>query len=305
MDPYRPPEEIADMAMLPGEIRALAKQGAAPGELTKHILRQQFGVLLGVFVVVWFPLDLAIAYLEQFHIADDDFRTSFRLQQQASLWFGVIATAAAISIIAATYDGRQQGFFDALGEGFRQWPKLWSTVFLYWAVCILGLIVLVVPGVIFAVRGLYAVNIAAVEDVYGPTAITRSFAITKGRFWETMQRSLVITCFYLLVLLVYACIAVPFEFFAIGAFDLQMDMGAYFNRYPWWYWLASAAITGILLVANVFAAVYVYCWYRRLDQIEFGSVPGEDTPSPSGVNSGNTSPEHQLSPQPERGDFKW
>jgi hypothetical protein len=234
------------------------------------------------------------------------------LQQHAALWFGVIATAAAISIIAATYDGRSQGFFRAMGEGIRQWPKLWTTVFLYWIVCAVGLIVLVVPGVIFAVRGLYAVNIAAAEDVYGPTAITRSYALTRGRFWETLRRGLVIVGVYLLVALIYACIAVPIELLAVGAFDSDVYLGLYFNHYPWWYWLASAAVTSILLLANVVAAVYVYCWYRHLDRSEFvaspinrGVSPANESDSVPGENSRTTPAAASQAPKPERGDFTW
>ncbi|QDT11603.1 hypothetical protein [Planctomycetes bacterium K23_9] len=269
MGPFQPPQEISRDELLSSEMIASAKRGASPGTLAKMIFWRRLGLLLAVFFVIWGPINLGVAYLEQNVIDEDDFQTSWRIERQANLWLGIICTGAAVSVVAATYEGRSRSFAGAMADGLRRWPQLWTTYFVYGVAVVLGFVVLIFPGIYIAVRGFYALTIAAAEGVHGPTAINRSFEITRGRFSETLGRALIVLGVYVLASILLGTILLPLLF--VLEYDKLQEFNGELYFYPQWMWIVEGLLASILLLAQAFAAVYVYCWYRHADGSDIAS----------------------------------
>ncbi|MGB7346488.1 MAG: hypothetical protein WBD20_19870 [Pirellulaceae bacterium] len=317
MDPYQPPQELPVDNLFSIEIEAAARQRVPASALALKIFWHNFGLLFAVFFVIWGPLHLGTSYIEQHYIDEDDVRSSLRMQQQASLWFGIIATGAAVSVIAASYDGQRRRFGAAMVDGLRLWPKLWTTYFLYIIAMSIGLVLLIIPGIYIAVRGFYCMTIAAAEEVHGPTAINRSFALTQRRFGETFVRGLVVIGIYFVVSVAMMMVMIPIAFFAfdVGLEDIfamaRTDSQYAITYYEYdsyaeyepsfletWYWAIEGAVASFTLVANMFVAVYVYCWYRHVDHSETSILaPKSGTP--------NLLPIEPMTPQTPNEQFRW
>jgi hypothetical protein len=66
--------------------------------------------------------------------------------------FGPISQAAVVWALAAYFRGQRPRYGEALRTGFRNWGRLWGSRFVAGFFILLGLILLVVPGLILAVR---------------------------------------------------------------------------------------------------------------------------------------------------------
>ncbi len=268
MDPYQPPSKVASVGPPLDQIQLAIDHKLNPWAIASQIYTSRLILLLSVFLVIWLPINLIEAYLEQYVIDPDDFMTSWRVDRQADFWFGIICTGAAVAVTAATYAGKQIGFGEAMIEGLRRWPKLWTASFVY-SICVgLGLLVLIVPGIYVAIRGFYTLTIAAAEEVHGPTAIRRSFELTEDRWLETFVRAIIVGGVYVLamVVLMAAITGLLFCF----EFDDWTQIGDDFYLYPAWIWIPEGIVACLILFAQAFSAVYVYCWYRHLDRLQGG-----------------------------------
>ena len=82
------------------------------------------------------------------------------------------------------------------------WPLLWKffrTQILAGAIIFFGFVLLIIPGLIFAVRFIFVPFIVMVENLSGPDALRQSRAYVKGKFWGVLGRSLFIGLFAAIV----------------------------------------------------------------------------------------------------------
>src|SRR5882762_6868417 len=119
---------------------------------TWQIYRQHFPVILMVVVAVWTPLELLSSYMDAFVFGEDDFRKSWRFAQFLDNFFGIIATAGVIFIGNVALTGLRTGFRNALAAGFSSWGRMWWTRFLTGLALLVGLLLLIIPGVYLFVR---------------------------------------------------------------------------------------------------------------------------------------------------------
>ncbi len=248
LDPYRTPAEISTA---PGPPPAFASGEAAPATIAWWVIQSQLGLFLVCYLLVWVPLELITCYLDQHVIDPDDIGTSFRVQQSVGFWFGIIADGAIIATAIAAFSKQGPTLSGSYAKSFRRYGKLWTTRFCVGLLAVLGLFLLVVPGVYFLVRAIYADVVAVTENVHGPTAIQRSFELTKGRFGETFLIALKIWGVYLLAFVAYSVLIIPTVI--------------YLEEFRW-FWLLDAAISQLFAAAVIYAHVLLYCWYRKLDR---------------------------------------
>ncbi|NNE00252.1 MAG: hypothetical protein HKN47_23275 [Pirellulaceae bacterium] len=295
-DPYRPPAEMSLVDGFSDDVPTAAMQGASPHILALKILRKHFFVLLLCSLAIWLPLNLALSYLDQYFVDEDDLRTSLRMQQLFSWWFGILSTGAILSAVAGAYRGQTPTWGRSMAAGVRCWPRLWTTYFLYWTIGAFGLIAFIFPGIYFWVRAVYCDAIAVNEAVHGPTAVQRSFQITKGRFGDTFVVALVITGVYLVSAIAFTAILVAIVLLADPSFVES----------PSWYWIVEAFVVSLFSIATVYAQTFVFCWYQRM-RIQLGAIANQ-----ASGHAGGTDPlldqlpdDMGQSPDPPREPMRW
>jgi len=73
-----------------------------------------------------------------------------------------------------------------LSQGWRLTWKVFFTSALEILAIIGGLILLVVPGLIFAIWFTFTISVVVAENLSGSAALSRSKQLVKGRFWKTV-----------------------------------------------------------------------------------------------------------------------
>jgi hypothetical protein len=211
-----------------------------------QIYRQHFPVILAVVVTVWTPLELLSSYMDAFVFGEDDFRKSWKFAQFLENFFGIIATAGVIFIGHESLMGQKASFGAAISIGFSSWTRMWWTRFLCALALLLGIVLLIVPGVYLAVRFALVEPIAVQERISGSVAMRRSYALTEGRFWLVVRLGLT------LLAIIIGAIAV---FILPTAFIPALD-----------HWLIDAAsqIAGDIVIAFVtIALVTTYSQFKN------------------------------------------
>jgi hypothetical protein len=182
-------------------MRAILKQ-------TWQTYRQHFPVILTAVVAVWTPLELLSSYMDAFVFGQDDFRKSWKFAQFLDNFFGIIATAGVIFIGHAALTGQRANFRSALAAGFSSWGRMWWTRFLTGLAVLVGLLLLIVPGVYLFVRLSLVEPVAVLERVSGTAAMRRSFALTNGRFWLVFRLGLVLLGVFIVPFLLIIVMAI-------------------------------------------------------------------------------------------------
>jgi hypothetical protein len=159
------------------------------------ILRDNFGVLFTIVLILIVPCQLANELIKLAGEPDlpPDATWEERLEAQqnfegspalafASVVINLVnnvvllplANAAVIHAVARLYLARPVTAFEAIGHGFRRLLPLIGTSILVWLAIIGGLILLIIPGILFALWFSLSTHVVVLEDVAGPTALGRS-----------------------------------------------------------------------------------------------------------------------------------
>ncbi len=176
-----------------------------------------------VTLIVWTPLELFAAYMEYFVFDPEDIGAMFRLQQALDSFFGIIAMGAVIALHDASIRGEQLSAWEALGEGFAAWPRLFWSRLIRGFLLVFAFLALIIPGLYYWARLALVEQAAVIEHKSGFDCIKRSHHLTAGRFWLLFG----------LMALVYVAVAVLslILFFPLGFFP-EID-----------HWLLFAAIS--------------------------------------------------------------
>ena len=179
----------------------MSQAGSLPirsnNEQSKKVLRSfgdlhlDFWKLVGknplVFIIfptlIFLPTDLIIALVTKDMETLEAIRMSTRIQQVSSLVFGTFAASTMIWTVKAMVDGGQPSFGASLRGGQINWGAISRTTFqIAWRVGI-ATILLIVPGIVLAVRYSLALPLTVFEDIHGKPAIVRSKELGSGWQW--------------------------------------------------------------------------------------------------------------------------
>lgn len=103
-----------------------------------------------------------------------------------------LVTAMAIPVLRGSAEGRPVAARAALQAGLDAYPRVLGAVLVYVAAVVLGLALLVVPGIYVLVKGFLVTPIAVVEGAGGADALRRSWSLTDGRWWRTLALIVVV-----------------------------------------------------------------------------------------------------------------
>ncbi|MFO1007305.1 MAG: hypothetical protein U0929_15195 [Planctomycetaceae bacterium] len=166
------------------------------------LIRDKFGLLMGIMVFTVIPAQIAIAlFTNQFQPVPGQppqLPSSSTILIQLGLVYGFIlivlplANAAVVYTTARTYLGQDASLGDSFGHAIRRLPALiWTSILMGLAV-FGGMILLIIPGIIFAFWFMLSQQVAVLEPLNGAPALSRSKALMKGNIGTAMVLGFVI-----------------------------------------------------------------------------------------------------------------
>ncbi len=103
-----------------------------------------------------------------------------------------IVTYMALLIVAhKVSDGKEIGILESYALSFSHFGRFVWTGFLYILIVLGGMILLIIPGIIWGIRYFYAPYAVIIEGIGGKEAFSRSKTLTKDRLWAIGWREFV------------------------------------------------------------------------------------------------------------------
>lgn len=167
------------LPVLTGAERTPAKLGEA-----LRLFASNLPLFSAIVLSVWLPGNLLVNYLSYFVYEPDDILRTLRISIWIESVFGPIYSGALIYTLSERKQGNKVGYAKAMREGLRNWGRLFAARFVAGLYIVLGLIALVVPGVVLAVRYAFLDECVVLEDATPGEARSRSATLTEGRRWQ-------------------------------------------------------------------------------------------------------------------------
>lgn len=239
-NPYSTPATIAES--IPAGPRITA---GVFGNAWQLFIENLF-VILSLLVIIMLPVSLIDSYLEYVVFTEiEDFGKLVRWSAYLANLVGIIATASIIFVGATAYSNGTPTFAGSLGAGVGVWFRIVCTRFAYSIAVLLGLLLLIVPGIYLMVRLSLAEIVVVVEKESAGNAFRRSFELTRGRGWFIFAIGVVV------FVLTMAPLAVA-TFFALTY--PQLDN-----------WILATLAMFASEVAGAYGLLCFVCAYRELD----------------------------------------
>lgn len=128
----------------------------------------------------------------------------------------MVAQVAIIHGAFAYLSGKPASFAECLQMGWRRWWRVLLVALLSGLGSMLAMLLLVVPGLILAIRWSVALPVQVVEGGRLRASLGRSAELTKGRRWAIFGLWMVFVVAYLLVLLTVLALANGGSFALVG-----------------------------------------------------------------------------------------
>lgn len=196
-NPFAAPTATAEDLPIIGALAvppsALGKCRAAARLYLDHI-----GVLAALVLTVWLPGKVLLnAFL--YSRPDIDGMTAINAANIAESLLGPIEAGALIAALLAIAEGRRPDYRGCLGAGFANWGRVFVARLLAGLAFLLGLVLLIVPGLVLLVRYALVDVVAVAERTTGSDALGRSATLTAGRRWSIFGAGLLYFGFAVLV----------------------------------------------------------------------------------------------------------
>jgi hypothetical protein len=232
------------------EIREL-KLGGILDQGSK-VLKDNFGLLFGILACAWIPYQLIAGFVQLAMMREVSPESPLDALAAASeilpvtIGFALVGTiiilpltnAAVIYAVAQRYLGNDVTVLESIQKGFSKiLPLIWTSILMGLAI-MGGLILLIIPGILFALWFGLAQHVVVLEDESGTAALGRS---------KTLVRPYLGTFLMLGILI-----------FVIAA---SLGFGAGFVQQPHLQTLAQVLINAVvtLLSTAVFVVFYFSC----------------------------------------------
>ncbi|MBD3309975.1 hypothetical protein GF351_02030 [Candidatus Woesearchaeota archaeon] len=196
---------------------SIQRKEYSPGEILlkawKHWTGSISSILL-IILIVYVPLNIVVA-LVPFEPFFAGIGLSFVgkilawLSRSIDRIIGIVATMAIIYLVSQRESRARVSISDCLKRSLKRWPHMIATSLIY-SVFLIGLfILLIVPGIVYAVYWFFIIHVVILKGKWGLDALRYSRQIIKGRWWTVLGYVLV---FAVLSFLAQAVLAVPFLF---------------------------------------------------------------------------------------------
>jgi hypothetical protein len=168
---------------------------------------RNFGTIAPITLAIFLPVEAAKNFLVYAGKMQDNFAATVRIEMLLEGVFGSLVTAALIvALMHKIQTGRDLSVWKALSVGATRWGRVFGTRFRAGIYIGLGLL-LIVPGLYFAVKFALTDEIATLETQSAARALSRSGELVRGHRWKIIGVSLL-------------SMAVVFGFQVVGGFLL-------------------------------------------------------------------------------------
>lgn len=227
---------------------------------TKNL--QKFLVPIGIMIAPYLIYYLALYYGDPSIVVLMLLLTIIMLA--VNLWIAIVI----IEMVNSAYKNQAFDVNKLLESSFRKIPSYLLVAFLTGLIVMVGIILLIIPGIIFAVWYSFSVYINILEGKKGMEALNASKALVQGRWGTTFWRLIVPTLvIYILVMVVVAILAYIISGGQFGAASLGQSI--LFN-------VLSTII--FLFLGPLFASFSVILYNNLKETKQVSSAP---TPTPT------------------------
>ena len=173
---------------------------------------EKFGAIAPVILIVYIPINIILSFIPLGSDGFERLSLYFRLVQILELLFGIIATVAVAKIVECSINGEPITYAEALKFSLTRWG--WAiAVQLLAGLIILGMfLLLIVPGVIWAIYYTFVVYVVALRGIGGKTALDYSKRLVKGQWGRVFWIGLLINLLCILAAFIIGfVIEMPFD----------------------------------------------------------------------------------------------
>lgn len=188
LNPYQPPSAAVEGAAdAPFAVAPLTSSWKAVTGAASFYFGN-LGTIAAITLPVFTPVELLKNYLLHTAQAEESFTAMSRAEMFVEAIFGSLVTAALVlALLQKIETGQAMSPGKALREGLLRFGAVIGARFRVGLLSIIGILLLVVPGVIWMLR--YSVSDAAVTLEHGrgsTDALSRSATLVRGRTWKVL-----------------------------------------------------------------------------------------------------------------------
>ncbi len=184
-----------------------------------RVFRSKFGTILIIILCVYLPVDIILALSQTTSGGDTDASGAFLRQVNISALLqsliAIIATLAIAYVVERAIQNQEVTWVQALRHAASRWPSAIGTGIVA-GIILFGLsLLLVVPGVIWALYYTFYIYVVALRKTGGKEALDYSKKLVKGQWWRVLGTLVVIglpavaALFFMVVLLVIVAVIFP------------------------------------------------------------------------------------------------
>lgn len=176
--------------------------------------RGSIGTILALTLLFGTPIDIVLCFFPP-GTGTWGWLTAprFRIEQGMAFWLGTAGSLALVQLALLNNRGEPATLSATMERAFARYGQGLWTQFLLNLGTVVGLILLLVPGIWLSVSCVFWQPIVLVEEVSGTAALRRSIERVRGRWWGTFRLLLAL---FLGVLLVSFLLGLPLAFLPDG-----------------------------------------------------------------------------------------
>ena len=186
------------------------------------LLGRHFGLFAAIILTVWLPGNLLINYVA-YNVEAADEITFMKMTLLIEAILGPIYIGALVHSLFQIKSGHPVTYTEAVTVGMRKWGWLLAARFVAGILMCLGLVALVIPGIVLAVR--YSLLDAAVviEGKGTSESRARSTFLTEGRRWQIFWTAVVFFIAFMVISFLLYLLLGFFESLNTMAVDVLLD----------------------------------------------------------------------------------
>lgn len=136
----------------------------------------------------------------------EDWSRYFKLQRFLQFWIGTIGILGVVHLTVASHRGIRLSIGETFSLAFRNYGSALWAQFLYNVALVLGLILLVIPGLSIGVYWFFSLQAIVVNEKSGWQALKHSFQIVDEHWWSFFGRLVIL---YALMIFGITVLSVP------------------------------------------------------------------------------------------------
>jgi hypothetical protein len=229
------------------------------------LLFKNIWLFSAIVLTVWLPGNVLVLYVASI-VGEEDFVSVLQATLLIEAIFGPLYIGAMVHALARIKSGNAVTYGSAMSVAVRKWFVLFATRFISGIIIAVGLVLLIVPGIYFALRYALIDPAVVVENRRIFDSLERSSRLTAGRRWKILGAMLLL---FLGLIVITVLIYLPIGF-AEGILEM-MEMSV--NLAPVEL-VVDCAMSVLALVIQI--VLFLYYWEAVKGEPAAGATSGGD-----------------------------